>query len=399
MNYEFPDINNISDVLPHIEGWDEFRVMEKDWYTVVNYMVALEETFSYDSPDGSDSYLNMSVRRECRGLIFDTKTGQLLSRPYHKFFNVGEKPETQLNKINLYEPHVVLEKLDGSMIRPIPTKEGFRLATKAGVTDVAMNAEVFIADKSYYAHFIEKCFELNMTPIFEWCSRKNRIVVDYPKDQLILTGIRDNPTGSYVTYEVMKHYASTWGIPVVKAVDGLAVQNIDLFVKQVREWDDGEGIVLRFDTGHMVKVKADDYVLRHKSKDAINQEKNVLQTILDDAVDDLIPLLTPEDAERVKAFQGAFWASITDLCIDMDHLFDMGNKKYPDKKDFAVEYVQKETLPIYAPIMYGMKNGKGSKQIIVDMIHKSLTTQTKIDQNRWLWGGLNWNYSNIDTMN
>ena len=116
-------------------------------------------------------------------------------------------------------------------------------------------------------------------------------------------------------------------------------------------------------------------------------------------MDDLVPLLTPEDAERVKAFQNAFWASVTDLCIDMDHLFGMGNKKYPDKKDFAVEYVQKETLPIYAPIMYGMKNGKGSKQIIVDMIRKSLTTQTKVDENRWLWGGLNWNYSNIDNMN
>lgn len=390
MNYKFPEINHISDVLPHIEGWDEFRVMEKDWYTVVNYMVALEETFSYDSSDGTHSYHNMSVRRECRGLIFDTKTGQLLSRPYHKFFNVGEKPETQLNKINLYEPHVVLEKLDGSMIRPIPTKEGFRLATKAGVTDVAMNAEVFIADKSYYAHFIEKCIQKGTTPIFEWCSRKNRIVVDYPEDRLILTGIRYNDTGNYVQYDVMKQYASTWGIPVVKAIAGDET-DITKVVDHIRKWDDGEGVVIRFDNGHMVKIKADDYVLRHKSKDAINQEKNVLQTILDDAVDDLIPLLTPEDAERVKAFQGAFWASVTDLCIDMDHLFNMGNKKYPDKKDFAVEYVQKETLPIYAPIMYGMKNGKGSKQIIVDMIHKSLTTQTKIDQNRWLFGDLSWN--------
>lgn len=398
MNYDFPQITHIDDVLPHIEGWDEFRVMEKGWYTVINYMVAFEETFSYDSPDGSDSYHNMSVRRECRGLIFNTETGALISRPYHKFFNAGERDETQVNKINLYEPHVVLEKLDGSMIRPIPTKEGFRLATKAGVTDVAMNAEVFIADKSYYATFIHKCFQRNITPIFEWCSRKNRIVVDYPEDQLILTAMRDKTTGCYVYYEVMKNYATAWGIPVVKAIAGDET-NITKVVDHIRKWDDGEGVVIRFDDGHMVKIKADDYVLRHKSKDAINQEKNVLQTILDDSVDDLIPLLTPEDAERVKAFQNAFWASVTDLCIDMGHLFDIGNKKYPDKKDFAVEYVQKETLSIYAPIMYGMKNGKGSKQIIVDMIRKSLTTQTKVDENRWLWGGLNWNYSSIDTMN
>jgi len=388
MNYYFPAITHIDDVIPHIEDLPEFRVMEKDWYTVVNYMVALDDTFSLVR---DRSHHNMKIRRECRGLIFDTETGKLISRPYHKFFNVGEREETAINKVNLYEPHVVLEKLDGSMIRPIPTKEGFRLATKAGVTDVAMNAEVFIADNMDYADLIRGLIEGGMTPIFEWCSRKNRIVVDYPEDQLILTAIRDTVTGLYIHYAEMVEIAEHAGIPVVKAVDGLAIQDINLFVKQVREWDDGEGIVLRFDNGHMVKVKADDYVLRHKSKDQISQEKNVLQTILDDAVDDLMPLLTPEDAERVKAFQNAFWASVMDLCIDMDHLFQMGTKKYPDKKDFAVEYVQKEILPMFAPIMYAMKGGKGSRATIVDMISKSLSTQTKIDQNRWLWGELKWN--------
>ena len=388
MNYDFPEIKHIDDVIPHIEDRPEFKVMVKDWYTVVNYMVAFDDTFSLIR---ERSHYNMKIRRECRGLIFDTATGNLISRPYHKFFNAGEREETAINKINLYEPHVVLEKLDGSMIRPIPTKEGFRLGTKAGVTDVAMNAEYFIADKKHYSQFIHKCFQRNITPIFEWCSRKNRIVVDYPEDQLILTAMRYVSDGNYVHYDAMKNYASARDIPVVKAVDGLAVQNIDLFVKQVREWDDGEGVVLRFDNGHMVKVKADEYVLRHKSKDQISQEKNVLQVILDDSVDDVVPLLTPDDATRLKAFQGVFWASVVDLCIDMDHLFQIGTKKYPDKKDFAVEYVQKEIPPMYAPIMYAMKGGKGSRSTIVDMINKSLSTQTKIDQNRWLFGELKWN--------
>ena len=386
MNYNFPEIKTIQDVLPHIEGREEFRVMEKDWYTVVNYMVAFDTTFEWDSNDPVGS----SVRRECRGLIFGTD-GKLISRPYHKFFNAGEKEETQLDKINLYEPHVVLEKLDGSMIRPIPTADGFRLATKAGITDIAEQAEQFIADDPHYSTFINKCIQKGTTPIFEWCSRKNRIVVDYPEDNLILTGLRYNDTGKYVDYEVMVNYATAWNIPVVKAVNGLAVQNIDLFVRQVREWDDGEGIVLRFDTGHMCKVKSADYVLRHKSKDSISQEKNVLQTILSDSVDDLIPLLTPEDGERIQRFQNAFWMSVDDLASEMADLYNAGNFMYPEKKDFAVEFVQKKILPIHAPIMYAMKGGKGSKEVIVEMIHKSISTQTKIDTCRWLWRDLKWN--------
>ena len=391
ITYDFPHITHINDVLPHIKDRKEFRVLEKEGYNVINYAVAFEETFKWDDNDPIGS----AVRRECRGLIFDIGTGNLISHPYHKFFNVGEKEETQLNKINLYEPHVVLEKLDGSMIRPIPTPEGFRLATKAGITDVAMNAEVFVADKSHYNTFIRKCIQKGTTPLFEWCSRKNRVVVDYPTDNLILTGIRYNDTGKYVDYEVMKNYATSWNIPVVKAVDGLAVQNIELFVKQVREWDDGEGIVLRFDTGHMVKVKADDYVLRHRSKESISQEKNVLQTLLDDAVDDLVPLLTPEDADRLRSFEMAFRASLEDVACDLAELFVTGNTKYPDKKDFAVEFVQKILLPKYAPIMYAMKGGKGSQEVLIEMIGKSLSSQPKIDAVRWMFGGIDWNH--IDT--
>ena len=388
MKYKFPAINNIDDVLLQIEDHPEFRVIEKDWYTVINYMVALEDTFSLIR---HRTHYNMWMRRECRGLIFDTETGKLISRPYHKFFNAGERAETAINKINLYEPHVVLEKLDGSMIRPIPTKEGFRLATKAGITDVAMNAELFIADKPQYRNFILAILDGGMTPIFEWCSRKNRIVVDYPEDQLILTGIRNNVSGTYLLHWNMVELGRLWNVPVVKAVDGLAVQNINLFVQQVREWDDGEGIVLRFDSGHMVKVKADDYVLRHKSKDQINQEKNVIQTIIDESVDDLVPLLTPEDANRVKQFQTAFWLSVDDLASEMADLYVAGNIMYPEKKDFAVEFVQKKVLQIHAPIMYAMKGGKTAKEVIVKMIGNSLSTQTKIDENRWLWGGLLWN--------
>jgi hypothetical protein len=104
-----------------------------------------------------------------------------------------------------------------------------------------------------------------------------------------------------------------------------------------------------------------------------------------------VPLLTPDDATRLKAFQNAFWLSVDDLASEMADLYNAGNTMYPEKKDFATRYVQRMILPIHAPIMYAMKGGKGSRATIVDMISKSLTTQTKIDQNRWLWGGLKWN--------
>lgn len=387
MNYDFPEINHIDDVIPHIEDWQEFKVMEKGWYTVINYMVAFEETFSHVR---HRSIHNMKIRRECRGLIFDTATGNLLSRPYHKFFNVGEREETKEEIINWSLPHVILEKLDGSMIRPIPTPEGFRLATKAGITDVAMNAEYFIADKPEYSSFIVAMFNGGMTPIFEWCSRKNRIVVDYPEDKLILTGIRNTVKGNYLPDYNMVELGLNYDIPVVKSIARCDSYDENI-LDAIRMWDDGEGVVIRFDNGHMVKVKADEYILRHRSKEQINSEKNIIQVILNDSVDDMIPLLTPEDAQRLKDFQEQFWGSVDEVSTDLLKIFVGGDILYPDKKDFAVEFVNTMILPIHRPFMFGLKQGKDCKKMLIDSIEKSLSSQTKLNDSRWMFGGISWN--------
>jgi RNA ligase len=385
MNYDFPQIKTIDDVLPHISGREEFLVMEKEGYTVIKYAVAFEDTFQWDSNDPVGS----AIRRECRGITFDTK-GNLICRKYHKFFNVGEKEETQLNKINLYEPHIVLEKLDGSCVIPQPSPDGFVLTTKAGVTEISQQAEVFVADKPHYAKFIHSMFDGKLTPIFEWVSRKNRIVVDYENDNLILTAIRNTEMGNYLPYFNMLDLAEHWNIPVVQAVDGLAVQNIELFVKQIREWEDSEGVVLRFDTGHMVKIKADQYVLRHKTKDAINQEKNVISIILNDDVDDLIPLLTPEDATRIQEFQHAFWLSFEDVAGEIYDLYRQIDKGQ-SQKDFAL-FAVSSVLPHYQPFMFKLRKGVPVRDLLIEQIGKSLGSQTKIDAARWMWGNLDWNH-------
>jgi len=48
MNYDFPLIQHINDVLPAIKDSPEFIVAQKDGYQVINYVVAPSDTF----PDG-----------------------------------------------------------------------------------------------------------------------------------------------------------------------------------------------------------------------------------------------------------------------------------------------------------------------------------------------------------
>lgn len=190
MNYTFPVINTIDDVLPAIEGRPEFIVAERDFGKVINYMVAMPDTFKMEGPDD----VMGAIRRECRGLIFD-RQGRIMSRPFHKFFNVNEKEETQAHALDLSRPHIVMDKLDGSMIRPVVQNGMVRLATKMGVTDIAIEAEQLLQPDQY--DWLEDMMFDGFTPIFEYIAPTNKIVIEYAQAKLILTAIRSNITGEY----------------------------------------------------------------------------------------------------------------------------------------------------------------------------------------------------------
>jgi RNA ligase len=398
INYNFPIINSISDVLPHIEGRDEFKVMRKDWYTVVNYMVAFGETFDWDESDVQGSVM----RRECRGLIFDTLSGKLLSRPYHKFFNVGERAELAMDEVDMSANHVILEKLDGSMIRPIAVPGDkhigeFRLGTKAGITDVAMNAEVWVAKHRNYVDFIRMAIDHDLTPVFEWCSRKNRIVVDYPVDRLVLTAVRVNSSGGYIPHRTLQNFAKDYDLDLVKVVDSNS-SDINGLVDTIRAWESDEGVVVRFDApratawmgyGHMLKIKADAYVTLHRSKDAISNEKNIVGVILNDQIDDLVPILTESDTQRLRGFQRAFWMGIDEVASDIVDMYLAEGVGIEEQREFANRFVKSQPAHLQ-PFLYGLRKGKGVRDMLIDSVTKSISSQGRIDASRWMWGGLKW---------
>ena len=174
MDYEFPLIRHISDVLPAIEGFPEIIVAEKDGYTVINYVVSTPDTWkrsgNADLANFYGGYEAWTIRRECRGLIF-AEDGTIMSRPFHKFFNLGEKEETLPTAIDFGQEHRVMSKMDGSMIRPIIVKGVLRLATKMGVTDVAVEAEKTLNDEQ--RDWLRMAVEQGITPLFEYVAPTN----------------------------------------------------------------------------------------------------------------------------------------------------------------------------------------------------------------------------------
>jgi hypothetical protein len=188
----------------------------------------------------------------------------------------------------------------------------------------------------------------------------------------------------------MRQYAESWNIPVVGAISG-DDRDLGNIVEHIRKWKDSEGIVIRFNSGYMAKSKSDDYVLRHKSKEAISQEKNILKIIIEDSVDDLIPILTLEDAYRLREFERAFWMSMEDVGMDIYDKYkvlDCGQ----DQKEFAMR-VKNETPKHLHNFMFSLRRKLPVRDLLVDQISKSLNTQKTVNDARWMFGGLDWNHS------
>lgn len=193
MNYDFPIIQHINDVLPHIEGFDEIIVADRGWYKVVNYMVSTPRLWEISGPDD----LGALIRRECRGIIFDAD-GWLLSRPIHKGFNLNEKPETQQHQLDWTKLEAIQEKRDGSMIRPFAVSGELIWGTKMGKTDLSRDVADFVSDKPNYIDFARKMISHSLTAVFEWTAPTNQIVVNYDKPELTLLLVRENLTGRYL---------------------------------------------------------------------------------------------------------------------------------------------------------------------------------------------------------
>lgn len=180
----------------------------------------------------------------CRGLITD-ESGEVIARPFEKFFNWSEHESEDLKDIPENESFVAFDKMDGSLGITYPTKTGYKLATRGSFT-----SDQAIKGTQMLHH--EELFKPGMTYLFEIIYPENRIVVDYGKEEkLVFLGARHIETGKVYTPDYFPDITSVYESPEV-------IKN------HSKTRDNSEGVVLYFESGFMVKVKYDEYVRLHR---------------------------------------------------------------------------------------------------------------------------------------
>lgn len=189
------------------------------------------------------------VTLACRGLIYTTD-GEVVARPFRKFFNLGDVP------VDLGGKQVrVYEKFDGSLAVSFWWRGDPYIATRGSFTSDQAQWATLHLRRNWKRYATDQVHDKSRTYLFEIIYPSNRIVVDYGgQERLICLGAIDIATGRTVP-DAHTH----WADPVEEHHLG------DDFLTAIGEdRPNREGYVLHVvDTDERVKIKHSEYVRMH----------------------------------------------------------------------------------------------------------------------------------------
>jgi len=299
------------------------------------------------------------VTKQCRGLILNVVTGEVIARPFPKFFNYGEY--IRKGWAIPTGPKLVTEKLDGSLGILYKLDGKPYIATRGSfVSEQAQWATKWWRDK------------IGMLPIdgethlFEIIYPENRIVVNYDYSGLVHLCTLENKNGSQVPYY--------WG-GSVRSVG--YVETTDLETLSKMDNSNAEGFVVFYPVKNVrIKIKFPEYVRLHKIVTGVSEigiweqlrEGKSLDELLDKVPDEFFDWVT-----KVRFNLEKQYAEIKTRCVND---FMRINHAGRSRKDIALDFRQDCKYP---SILFAMLDNKPYEPIIWKMIRPSGRSQFKID--------------------
>ena len=264
----------------------------------------------------------------CRGLVTD-KEGNIVARPFKKFFNIEENKYTPTSKFDVYE------KMDGSLGILFNYKGEWIFASRGSFT----SSQAIKFKEIFYRRYNDKVLLKSSTYLFEIIYPENRIVVDYGNEEdIIMLGEIHTLTGDERDLE----HNIQLGFNTVMKYDGITDYTQ---LKQIIN-NNAEGFVVRFSNGDRIKIKGEEYLRLHKIM--TNLSTTAVWEHLKEGGDlnDILKGVPDEFYKKIKNYESelryAFYRISEDIGKAFDYkMYGKYNDKEPitDRKEFA-EWVQ-----------------------------------------------------------
>lgn len=288
------------------------------------------------------------VTQVARGLILNQNSGEVIARPFPKFFNVNETEQTTLESLPI-EPPEITEKLDGSLGILYWFENEPYISTKGSFwSDQAKWASQFLAGKK-----ISNRLPRHLTLLFEIIYPENRIVVDYgEKKELILLAAVETSNGKELPYTQLQELAQELRFELVPR----HTLSITELLEQLKNLPSSrEGFVVRYTSGLRVKFKGEEYLRIHKFISHLNP-KSMWEQMHSGIVSQEYLVQIPEEfrawsLEVQKELETAYAQEKTRLV----QLFEQ-RPEFTERKDLA-EWV-KNHHPKDAPAFFSLLDQK-----------------------------------------
>lgn len=243
------------------------------------------------------------ITRRARGLIIHK--GKIVAEPFHKFFNLEERPETQLKNLPPETPEIT-EKIDGALGILYLSPDGkLAISTRGSFeSEEALWATEFFREKILLGSDSLNCKKISPDPItkrytimFEIAGPTAEHVLRYP-DGIYLIGVRDlwSPGKPLLSYSKVIELGERLAFPVFP--NFIVDTPLDLLPIDT---EDIEGWVAMYPKAQfLLKVKTKRYHQIHRDISAVTV-KNILDLLEGGTYDDAVFSLPPE--VKLKANQ------------------------------------------------------------------------------------------------
>lgn len=281
-----------------------------------------------------------SIYRECRSVVIDIRTFEVVQAPFRKFFNLNEVEE------NL-EENIIKEIANANSVEFTNKLDGSMQCATMYKGDILLTGSMALSPKNSWR--LEEGYKMltdnhkrmittfdNLTFIFEFISLKDPHVVAYTKEQegLYLIGVRSKVSGQLFPYSKLKVLAEYYGVPMTE-IEDITLQEALEKGKSIRS-SDKEGWVIWID-GHMVKLKCDDYVKLHRCLDSMSSINVIIQSIADNTYDDLISKLPSGYRNRVETVAKKIFSYVSAMNTEIYKYYD--KVKHITEEKEAMKYI------------------------------------------------------------
>jgi T4 RnlA family RNA ligase len=237
-----------------------------------------------------------------------------------KFFNLNQVESTLYHNVKDKKIKHISIKEDGSLVAFMmtPDEKLFAKTIRGFDNDQATAAYGLLYQWEDHVLWVKSLLNQGLTPLFEYVSWDNRIVLKYSSPELRFIGARDNHNGMFFpASEMNQNYipSTIYQVPKVEAT-------LDELIELAKTEENKEGWVVITEDG-WYKIKTAWYFHLHGIRtENVFREDYVIKNYYEETLDDIISQLDPKEDEDAFKFidtvTGAVdnYSAYIDKCVD-----------------------------------------------------------------------------------